>query len=270
MSEPGNVFVGSDFAGQEAVLAAFTFKEPSWLQAILRGEDLHSAVAEVVWPKEWKETAEKDCAYYQAKKKCVCTNHQILRDKVKTVNFGIIYQQTEYGLAEGLGISRTEAITLISDYYRKLPIMAKAMNRFKNFGLRNGYTMTLAPFFRKRWFRDWEDNKQFVENHISGISENFQLAEIGRQSVNTPIQGAGADMIKEALRLAYNYIDEMNLFGIVKICLLVHDELLTECPESMAEEWKELLHGFMLEAGRVIIPEGLVGADTKIKPEWSK
>lgn len=82
-------FVDSDYISQELVIIAHVSQDPVWMEAINTGKDLHSVCAELVYGPVWKEAADVDCAYYtKGKQKCKCKKHKVLRDGVKTINFG--------------------------------------------------------------------------------------------------------------------------------------------------------------------------------------
>lgn len=95
MAPEGWVFVDSDYSSQELCVIAYLSKDPVWLEALRLGQDLHSVCAELVYGKKWKDAAEDSCAYYakgedgkQAKQKCKCKKHKVMRQGVKTINFG--------------------------------------------------------------------------------------------------------------------------------------------------------------------------------------
>ena len=108
-----------------------------------------------------------------------------MRYKAKSVNFGIIYGQGAFGLAENLGISRTEAKEIIDNYKKEFPGIQKYMDDTINFAREHGYVQTLMG--RKRWLRDI-NSANFT---VSGFAE--------RNAINSPIQGTAADMIKLAM-----------------------------------------------------------------------
>ena len=85
---PDEVFVSGDYASQELVTIAFGSKDPVWLSALERGEDLHSICAEKVYGPIWTNASEPGCLYVSDKQKCSCKEHKRLRDNVKSVNFG--------------------------------------------------------------------------------------------------------------------------------------------------------------------------------------
>lgn len=276
-----DVFVDSDYVAQELTIIAYVSKDPVWADAIIKGYDLHSVCAELVYKGRWKEGAEHDCAYYrmeigpdgvlvQAKKKCKCKAHKKMRNAIKSINFGLAYGMSEFKLSGMLQISLAEALALIQQYFATFPGIRKALDLFGKFGLQRGYIQTLAPFFRKRWFPYWWENRMYVDQHILGIQTIPALGDIERASMNMPIQGASADIVKVAMILVYNFIYDNNLGDKIKLRAQVHDQITTTCPRSMAEWWKEKLNDLMIEAGKLVIPTGILKADTQITECWTK
>lgn len=177
---------------------------------------------------------------------------------------------SQFKLAATLKCSVKEAEKLIDDYYKKFPQIKKTLAQFGYFGVTNGYTQTLAPFYRKRWFPNWEFLKGEINTHLQGVEPSKELGRIERQSKNHPIQGSGADIIKLAMWVTYRYIRENNLQDKVHIVLSVHDQLTTVCREDFAEEWKQKLDDLMCTAAKTVIPSGLLKADTNISDVWTK
>jgi DNA polymerase-1 len=284
----GCKFVSSDFVSQELGIIAHITQDKLWIQAIRKNQDLHSTASELVFGNEknpfhisWKNAADKDCAYYKlvvgengkmehAKKKCSCPRHKVMRDACKSINFGLAYGMTEYRLAAMLRITVSEARNLIRDYFIAMPAIGKTMTALGRYGMRNGFIKTLAPFFRKRWFPEWNGRKQFYDEHVAGIRPDRFLGEIDKASKNQPIQGTGADMTKLAICMVMWELDEKDLHDIVKLVLQVHDQLDTVCKDQHVDIWKLRLTEIMEEAARVVIPSGLVRAETSITDVWSK
>ena len=160
--------------------------------AFRTGKDIHTATAAKVFNVEESEVTKE------------------MRYKAKSVNFGIIYGQGAFGLAENLAISRTEAKEIIDNYKKQFPNIQQYMDDTIAFAKENGYVQTLMG--RKRWLKDI-------------TSANFTVRGFAeRNAINSPIQGTAADMIK----LAMIKIDEA--FKIKqfksKMLLQVHDELV--------------------------------------------
>lgn len=285
---PGYKFVSSDYVSQELVVIAYITGDKNWQEALRKKQDLHSMASELVFATEknpfhrsWKQAAEPDCAYYKqvrddrgrleiAKQKCKCPKHKVMRDACKNINFGLAYGMTEYRLAAMMRISLTEARTLIRDYFIAMPAIGKVMNYLGRFGMKNGYIKTIAPFFRKRWFPEWNYRRQYLDEHLAGIRNDKYLSEIDKQSKNQPIQGTSADTTKVAICMVMWELDERKMHDTVKLVLQVHDQLDTVCRDDHAEAWKPRLTQIMEEAAMVVIPNGLLKAETTITDVWSK
>lgn len=279
--EPGWMFVDSDYTGQEVALIAWACKDPVWLGAIARNEDIHSTVAELMFAEKWKAGTQSDCAYYvmivnsegklvQAKAKCNCKVHKKCRYDSKSVNFGLAYGMSEIKLAADLKISRQEALNLLNTFFRIFPGIKATLDFMGHYGVLNGHIMTLAPFNRKRWFPYWRENYLYREAHIQGIKFIGPLGEIERASKNQPIQGSAADMMKTAMVLVRNYIRDNNLRHIIKLQMQVHDQLTTKVPTEYAPEWIPIFDGIMNEAATLIIPTGILKAETLASEKWTK
>lgn len=93
---------------------------------------------------------------------------------------------SQYKLASTLKCTVKEAEKLIDDYFKTFPQIKKTLQSFGMFGVQNGYTQTLSPIFRKRWFPTWEMYKTEIESHLKGIQFNTALGRIERQSKNHP------------------------------------------------------------------------------------
>src|SRR5258708_26229804 len=133
-----------------------------------------------------------------------------MRYKAKSVNFGIIYGQGAFGLAENLGISRTEAKEIIDNYKKQFPAIQQYMDATINFAREHGYVETLMG--RKRWLRDI-NSANFT---VRGFAE--------RNAINSPIQETAADMIKLAM---IRIDEEFTQQGFKsKMLLQGHDELV--------------------------------------------
>lgn len=284
----GFKFVSSDYVSQELVIIAHITQDKNWLEAIRKKQDLHSMASELVFGSDknpfhtsWKQAALGDCKYYKliagengkmeyAKQKCSCPRHKVMRDACKSINFGLAYGMTKFRLAAMLRISIHEADTLIRDYFIAMPAIGKTMTYLGRYGMKHGFIKTLAPFFRKRWFPEWNERKKYIDEHIAGIRPDRVLGEIDKASKNQPIQGASADITKVAVCMVMWELDEKNLHDTVKLVLQVHDQLDTVGRDDFAEQWKPRLTEIMEEAAKVVIPSGLLKAETTITSVWSK
>ena len=160
------------------------------------------------------------------------------RSAAKAVNFGIVYGISEFGLAQQIGCSRTEAREYISQYLRKYKGLDIYMENVVKQAKELGYVETL--YNRRRYIPEIN-------------STNFLIRDFGKRvAMNTPIQGTAADIMKIAM---INLYDELVKNKIdAKILLQVHDELVIEAKKEVKEEVKELLRECMEKAIKLSIP----------------
>ena len=249
ITEPGWVFVSSDYSSQELNVIAYGSQDPVWLDALEKGLDLHGVCADLVFEDKWRD-ADAD-----EKKK--------LRTQIKAINFGLAYGMGPFKLADTLQISKQEAEALIEKYFTEFPNIRDFLQTLGTFGTRNGYIRTFKPFKRRRWFDTW------YPKMWNDRSKMMELGSIERASKNTPIQGSSADMTKLALIYIYNEIQE-SWSKDVKIVMTVHDQIDTICKKEIAEQWAVRMTELMEKAAIKIIPNGLLKADTNISETWEK
>lgn len=264
------VFVDSDYSSQELVIIASLSQDPVWMEALKLGHDLHSLCAELVHGKEWDDLALPTCKFTKERQKCKCPGHARLRTGIKTINFGLAYGMSQFKLAATLKIDVKAAEALIDKYFKTFPKIGGKLTSLGRFAVRNGYIMTLAPYFRKRWYPMWDQVRESIDYHLGGIEHNPMLGSIERTGKNTPIQGGSADMTKLALVLIRRYINDNGLRDIVKLVMQVHDQVTTLSNKDYAEKWGVTLTELMEIAAKVVIPSGLLKAETNITDRWSK
>ena len=245
----GWVFVSSDYASQELNVIAYGSKDPVWLDALRRGDDLHGVCADLVFEQRWRD-AGPDL-------------RKTLRTQIKTINFGLAYGMGPFKLADTLNVTKKEAEELIEKYFSAFPNIKEFLEKLGRFGKRNGYITTFPPFKRRRWFDTWYPK---IWNDRSMMSE---LGSIERASKNTPIQGSSADMTKLALIYMYDEI-QANYKDDVKIVMTVHDQIDTICKREIADEWAIVMTQLMEKAAMKIVTNGLLKADTNISETWEK
>ncbi|HHL42521.1 MAG TPA: DNA polymerase I, partial [Hellea balneolensis] len=153
------------------------------------------------------------------------------RRRAKAINFGIIYGISAFGLANNLGISRTEAKEYIDSYFKKFPGIKDYMEATKNEAREFGYVKTL--FGRKC--------------HVPSIRDKNPMRRSGaeRQAINAPIQGTAADIIRRAMMRMPETISKLE--G-TRMLLQVHDELIFETPSAQARDLINLVRPVMVRA----------------------
>jgi DNA polymerase-1 len=202
-----HVLLSADYSQIELRIVAGISGDENMCAAFRGGIDIHTATAARV---------------YNVKEKDVTKE---MRYKAKSVNFGIIYGQGAFGLADNLGISRTEAKEIIDNYKKQFPGIQKYMDDTINFAREHGYVQTLMG--RKRWLRDI-NSANFT---VRGFAE--------RNAINSPIQGTAADMIKLAMQKVHAAMKKANMKS--KMLLQVHDELVFDALKSEVKELKPLI-----------------------------
>ena len=202
-----HILLSADYSQIELRIVAAISGDPNMCQAFKDGTDIHTATAARVY-----NIPEADVT-------------KEMRYKAKSVNFGIIYGQGAFGLADNLGISRTEAKEIIDNYKKEFPGIQQYMDNTINFAREQGYVETLMG--RKRWLRDINSSNFTVR----GFAE--------RNAINSPIQGTAADMIKLAMQKVYAAMAKAKMKS--RMILQVHDELVFDALKSEAHELKPLI-----------------------------
>lgn len=201
IAEPGHVLVAADYSQVELRVLAHMADLPAMKQAFADGVDIHAMTASEMFgvPIEGMDSA--------------------TRRRAKAINFGIIYGISAFGLANNLGISRTEAKEYIDAYFEKFPGIKAYMEAAKDEAREFGYVKTL--FGRKC--------------HVRSINDKNPMYRAGaeRQAINAPIQGTAADIIRRAM---IHMPDAIKTVDGARMLLQVHDELIFEVPEMSADE----------------------------------
>lgn len=228
-----HVLLSADYSQIELRIVAAISGDPAMCEAFRLGKDIHTATAARVYGIDEAEVTKEQ------------------RYKAKSVNFGIIYGQGAFGLADNLGISRSEAKTIIENYKKQFANIQRYMDDTINFAREQGFVKTLMG--RKRWLKDI-NSANFT---VRGFAE--------RNAINSPIQGTAADMIKMAMIRIHEVFREKNFRS--KMVLQVHDELVFD---AVAEE-AEIIQPIILDCMRnaMILPNGVpVEAEIGAGENW--
>ncbi len=215
-----HILLSADYSQIELRIVASISGDPNMCEAFQAGKDIHTATAAKVFG-----VAESDVT-------------KEMRYKSKSVNFGIIYGQGPFGLAENLNIPRAEAKQLIDNYFREYSSIRNYMDEQVNFARENGYVQTILG--RKRWLRDITSANATVR----GFAE--------RNAINAPIQGSAADMIKVAMVNVHQEFKKRHYKS--RMLLQVHDELVFDVYKPELEEVKALVEKLMREALPLKVP----------------
>ncbi len=231
--DSNHVLLSADYSQIELRIVAAISGDPNMCEAFREGTDIHTATAAKVYNIEAADVTKE------------------MRYKAKSVNFGIIYGQGAFGLADNLGISRTEAKEIIDNYKKQFAGIQKYMDDTINFAREMGYVQTLMG--RKRWLRDINSSNFTVR----GFAE--------RNAINSPIQGTAADMIKLAMIKVHAAIKENGFKS--KMILQVHDELVFDVLQEELTDIKPVIINAM-QAAMILPNEVPIIAEAGVGHNW--
>ncbi|CAM4100225.1 DNA polymerase I [Zobellia nedashkovskayae] len=214
------ILLAADYSQIELRIIAALSEETTMIEAFKNGEDIHASTASKVFNVPIEEVTREQ------------------RSNAKTVNFGIIYGVSAFGLSNQTDLSRSEAKELIDTYYKTYPKLRSYMSDQVNFARDNGYVQTVLG--RRRYLKDINGSNAIVR----GAAE--------RNAVNAPIQGSAADIIKIAMINIHKKLDESNYKS--KMLLQVHDELVFDIFKPELDELKGVIKSEMENAYKLSVP----------------
>jgi len=214
------ILLAADYSQIELRVIAALSEEETMIEAFKNGEDIHASTASRVFNVPLSEVNREQ------------------RSNAKTVNFGIIYGVSAFGLSNQTDLSRTEAKALIDTYYATYPKLRAYIADQIDFARDNGYVKTISD--RRRYLKDINSRNAVVR----GAAE--------RNAVNAPIQGSAADIIKIAMINIYKNLNEGDFKS--KMLLQVHDELVFDVYKPELERIKSLIKTEMENAYTMVVP----------------
>jgi DNA polymerase-1 len=218
--DENHVLLSADYSQIELRLVAEMSGDKGMTEAFQNKLDIHTATAAKVYNVPYGEVTKE------------------MRYKAKSVNFGIIYGQGAFGLAENLGISRSEAKSIIDNYFIQFPGIKEYMSYNIDFARKNGYVKTMMG--RRRYLKDI-NSKNFT---VRGFAE--------RNAINAPVQGSAADMIKIAMIGIHEEFRKHNFKS--KMTLQVHDELVFDAHADELEQIRPIITDKMVNAIKTNVP----------------
>lgn len=220
VAQEGYHLLSADYSQIELRMLAHMANEDHMIRAFNEGLDIHTKTATLIFG---------------------CTPEEVDDQKrriAKTVNFGIVYGQTEFGLSSQLHITRKEAGEFMQMYFDSYPKIHQYMNQLIDFCKENGYVETL--FHRRREIPEIND-------------KNFMTREFGkRAAMNAPIQGSAADLIKIAMLKMDKALKDTNVQS--KMLLQIHDELIFLVPDNELDLMQNLVKDTMENAMELKVP----------------
>ncbi|SDV50115.1 DNA polymerase I [Chitinasiproducens palmae] len=230
---PGNVIVSADYSQIELRIMAHISGDANLLKAFASGEDVHRATAAEIFSvaPDAVETEQRRVA--------------------KTINFGLIYGMSAFGLASNLGIARDAAKVYIDRYFARYPGVARYMEETRIRARAQGYVETV--FGRRLWLPEIN----------GGNGPRRQAAE--RAAINAPMQGTAADLIKLSMIAVQDWLEASG--SPARLVMQVHDELVLETPASVLDEVKARLPALMCGVAELKVP---LLAEVGVGPNWER
>ncbi|MBI2830297.1 MAG: DNA polymerase I, partial [Chloroflexi bacterium] len=233
IAPPGSVLLSADYSQIDLRSLAHISQDPVLVATFHRDEDVHTATAAQLFNVSPRQVTAD------------------MRRVAKTVNFGVIYGMSEYGLEQATELSRDEAARFISAYFEKYPGVRQYIENTKQQVRRMGYVQTILG--RRRYIPDVHSSNRMVR----------EAAE--RMAINMPVQGTSADIIKVAMISLDREMAKRQLKS--KMLLQVHDELVFEVPENELDEMRQLVPDIMTQAILLSVP---LKVDVKVGKNWGK
>jgi len=229
----GTYFLSADYSQIDLRALAHLSQDPGLIAAFAQDEDIHTLTASKLFGvPEDKVTPE-------------------MRRNAKTVNFGVVYGMSDYGLEQATNLSREEASQFIALYFERYPRVKEYLEATKERARKLGYVQTVMG--RRRFIPEINSYNRMIR----------EAAE--RMAINAPVQGSSADIIKVAMIKLHREMERRNLES--RMLLQIHDELLFEVTEDEVEEMKSLVAELMPHAFELCVP---VKIDIKLGKNWGE
>lgn len=281
VSDKGNKWISADYSGQESYLMASMANDTAMLEELTNGSgDLHSLTAKMVFQQIPRDTPLSDI-----KKK-----YKDLRQEAKGYEFCFNYGGQDSTLIRNYGLSAPRAKEIYENYMSGFAGLKRYQDFRREDVMRKGYILLSPITGHKAYIYDYDELKfQMEKQEEDGFWDYYRemkrdapecdtvqgvrrlarrKAESEKQSINYPIQAAGALCFKLASIKLFNWLLKNNLLFKVKYCIPVHDEINLEAPEEIAQEVAETLVKCMVSAGKPFCTRAHLGADVEIGNHW--
>ncbi len=233
ISPPGSYLLSADYSQIDLRALAHLSQEPQLIAAFAHDEDIHAMTASRIFGIPVSEVTPD------------------MRRVAKTVNFGVIYGMSDYGLEQATQLNREEASQFITLYFERYPRVKEYLEATKEQARKQGYVQTLLG--RRRFIPEIN-------------SPNRQIREAAeRMAINAPVQGTSADIIKVAMINVYREMGNHDFES--KMLLQIHDELIFEVPDKELGEMKSLVSELMPQAVKLSVP---LKIDIKLGKNWGE
>ncbi len=276
VAEEGNYLIDCDFAAEEARLAGDIYQDQAIIDMFNKGLDSHSVYAKVFFKEQLAEVPVEE----------IKAKYPKLRQLAKGPEFALSFGGGARAIMQALACSEEEANAIIKNYEDGFKGTAEFAKKGSKFVREHGYVL-INPITGHKMY--WWDHKQWLErqkeftpefweeyrNYHKGtgdaialkVREHFKAAsKYDRMVRNSPCQGTAAIILKEATTNLFNYVVDNNLFGTMKLCALVHDEMLWEAPKDSGFEKK--VEDYMFNAAAKYCKSLPIPASAEVDTCW--
>lgn len=281
VSDTGNKWISADYSGQESYLMASMANDEAMLEELTNGSgDLHSLTAKMVFQQIPRDMPLKD----------IKKNFKDLRQEAKGYEFCFNYGGQDSTLIRNYGLDAKRAKEIYENYMSGFA----GLKRYQDFRrvdvMRKGYILLSKITGHKAYIYDYDELKRQMDKQedpefwayyremkqenpecdtVQGVRRLARRkAESEKQSINYPIQAAGALTFKLASIKLFNWLRKNNLLFIVRYCIPVHDEINLEAPEEISQEVADMLVKCMVSAGKPFCTRAHLGADVEVGDHW--
>ena len=254
-------------------------QDKAMMDVFLKGEDMHSTVAYMIFPQEIpRDTPIKD----------IKKNFKHLRQIAKGPEFCFAYGGNDSTLVQQYGMTKENAASIYNNYMKGFSGISSFQDKQKKFVVQNGY-IVISPItgHRATWW-DWRYWKKVQEGYTREFWDEYRAEHKGtgdnvarkvskhfrakssweKNACNSPLQGAGAILFKMFSTQLFHWVIDNNLFNVVKFCIPVHDEINVECPAVMAQEVSDKVQEVMKESGKTFCKTLTLDSDSTISDHW--
>lgn len=278
-AEKGNAWISVDYCGQESVLMADFSKDRAMMNVFLKGEDMHSTVAYMIYPdKIPRDTPIKD----------IKKLYKHLRQEAKGPEFCFAYAGNDSTLVQQYGMDAKVAKDIYDNYMKGFPGIAKFQQKQKRFVVDNGYILISPVSGHKAYWWDWKYWKEVQKTMDNAFWEDYRLNHKGtgdsiakfvskhfkaktkweKNACNSPLQGSGAVIFKIFNRMLFDWVVDNGYFNTIKFCVPVHDEINVECPIEIKDIVATKIQEVMKAAAKPFLSKLTLDSDASISDHW--
>lgn len=278
-AEKGNTWISRDYKGQESVLMADFSQDKAMLDVFLKGEDMHSTVAYMVFPNDIpRDTPIKD----------IKAKFKHLRQLAKNPEFCFAYGGNDTTLVAQYGMEPTFAKSIYDSYMKGFCGISKFQDKEKKFVVNNGYILISPVTGHKSYWWDWRYWKEVQQSFTQKFWEEYRNYHKGtgdaiakkvsthfkaktkyeKNACNSPLQGSGACIFKIFNKMYFDWIVDNGYFNVIKFCIPVHDEINIEVPDNLVEIADKKLSEVMKEAGKPFLKTLELDSDAEVSDHW--